>query len=106
MFFAFLIESKHQLDNLIQFNILQQLNPPNLMSINHIFQNPSDLICTIRTLHIICIALGMPCHLPDVIIPSTLQNKTYRKVWVVFFFFQTSLDQPNLTAYPANLLTS
>lgn len=77
MFLTLLIKSKHQLDNLIQLDILEQFNPPYLMSINHIFQNSPDLIGTIRTLDIIRIALSMPRDLPYIIIPSSLQNKTY-----------------------------
>ena len=106
MFLTFLIKSKHQLNNLIQFDILQQFNSPNLMSINHIFQNPSHLICTISTLNIICVALGMPRDLPNVIISCSLQNKTNRKVWIVVFFFETSFNKPCLTADGADLLAS
>lgn len=76
------------------------------MSFNHIFQNPSDLICTISTLDIICVALGMPCDLPNVIISSTLQNKTDGKVWIVVFFLEASLNEPSLTAGGTDLLTS
>ena len=105
MSLTLLIESKHNLDNLIKFDILQKLNPPNLMRFNHILQNPPDLICTILTLDIVGIAVSMPRHLPYIIIPGPLQNKAYGKVRIVVFLLEACLNEPCLTTDSANLLT-
>ena len=81
-----------QLEVLISFGVLEQLNSSQVVSINHVFIQSSYLISRVLAFHILAVCVNVPSNFSYESVSSTLKDNRNAEVWVVVLFLQRRLD--------------
>jgi hypothetical protein len=98
------VEGEHQLEALVDLRVLVQLDPPDVVRVQHVPVQPPHLVRAVLALDIIGEYLDVAADLPDESVPRPLEHQTDGKVGVVLFLLQAGVGEPPFVRYVALLL--
>lgn len=98
------VEGEHQLEALVDLRVLVQLDPPDVVRVQHVPVQPPHLVRAVLALDIIGEYLDVAADLPDESVPRPLEHQTDGKVGVVLFLLQAGVGEPPFERYVALLL--
>ena len=93
VFSRLFILAHNELIVFIRFRFFEEFDTPQMVSVYHVFVNPSDLVYAVLAVYTVTENFNMPSYFSDENVSSSLENQTDAEVWIVFFFLQTSLYQ-------------